>query len=238
MKLIPQGQMNKMGEESFTAIKKESKLDNNKRNQAFVQCITDALLPSLPSQYASESWEVVVFVDKSPNAFALPGGKIGVNTGMITLVNGQDELAVVLGHELAHVVAGHSNERVSTQMATQLGVSLIASSASNGTVGADRMASLLGAGAQIGILLPFSRTQESEADKMGLTYMANAGFNPEASVTLWKKMASAGGGKGPEFLQTHPSSQNRVQQFETWMPEAESDYEAAKRIGKSPKCTK
>ncbi|MFI4956587.1 MAG: M48 family metallopeptidase [Gammaproteobacteria bacterium] len=234
---MPESQMDKMGEQSFAALKKESKIDTNKSHQAFVQCVTNALLPSLPAHFADEKWEVVVFVDKSPNAFALPGGKIGVNTGMITLVSGQDELAVVLGHELAHVIAGHSNERVSTQMATELGINLIAASAGSSGVNANRTAALLGAGAQLGILLPFSRTQESEADKMGLTYMANAGFNPQASVTLWKKMAAEGKEK-PEFLQTHPSSQNRVQQFETWMFDAESDYNAAKRMGKAPKCSK
>src|SRR5206468_3009849 len=103
MKIIPEGQMDRMGEQSFTQIKKQTKIDSNKSHQAFVRCVSNALLPSLPSSYAKEKWEVVVFVDKSPNAFALPGGKIGVNTGMISLVSGQDELAVVLGHELAHV---------------------------------------------------------------------------------------------------------------------------------------
>lgn len=237
MKIIPEAQMDKMGEQSFAQLKKESKVDKNKSNQAFVQCVTNALIPSLPANYANEKWEVVVFVDKSPNAFALPGGKIGVNTGMITLVSGQDELAVVLGHELAHVVAGHGNERVSTQMATDLGINLLAASAGSSGMNADRAASLLGAGAQLGLLLPFSRTQESEADKMGLIYMANAGFNPQASITLWNKMA-AQGKEQPEFLQTHPASKNRVKQFETWMFDAESDYNFAKRSGKVPKCVK
>jgi predicted Zn-dependent protease len=237
MKIIPEAQMDKMGEQSFAELKKESKIDKNKSNQAFVQCVTDALIPALPSNFADEHWEVVVFVDKSPNAFALPGGKIGVNTGMITLVTGQDELAVVLGHELAHVVAGHGNERVSTQMATDLGINLLAASAGSSGVNPDRAAALLGAGAQLGLLLPFSRTQESEADKMGLMYMANAGFNPQASITLWNKMAALGKEK-PEFLQTHPASKNRVQQFETWMFEAESDYNFAKRSGKKPQCVK
>lgn len=238
MKIIPESQMDKMGEASFKTLKKESKLDTNKANAQFVQCVTDALLPVLPEKYAGKTWEVIVFVDKSPNAFALPGGKIGVNTGMIQLVSSQDELAVVLGHELAHVVAAHGNERVSTQMATQLGIHLIASSASQGALTPNQMASLLGAGAQLGVLLPFSRTQESEADKMGLMYMAEAGFNPTASVTLWTKMAQQGGKSGPEFLQTHPSSSSRVHQFEQWMPDAEATYQASLKAGKRPQCKK
>ncbi len=228
MKIIPEKQMDNMGAESFKALKKESKIDTNPKNQAFVQCVTDALLPELPPAYQTKKWEVAVFVDKSPNAFALPGGKIGVNTGMIALVSSQDELAVVLAHELAHVVAGHGNERVSTQMATELGINLIAASA-GANVNPSRMAALLGAGAQLGILLPFSRTQESEADHIGLIYMAKAGFDPHASITLWRKMdAQDKGEKKPEFLQTHPSSKNRIQQFETWMPAAEADYKTAK----------
>ncbi len=233
IKIISAQQMDSMGAQSFAALKKESKIDPDKRHQAFARCVADALIPVLPPPYPSKDWEVVVFIDESPNAFALPGGKIGVNTGMIELVSGQDELAVVMAHELAHVVAEHGNERVSTQMATELGINLIASSA--GTSNPDRTAALLGAGAQLGILLPFSRTQESEADELGLHYMAEAGFNPKASITLWKKMAEKSG-KKVEFLQTHPNSENRIRQFEAWMPKAEVEYEAARNAGKKPDC--
>ncbi|HLF66383.1 MAG TPA: M48 family metallopeptidase, partial [Gammaproteobacteria bacterium] len=164
-------------------------------------------------------------------AFALPGGKIGVYTGMLQVATTQDQLAAVIGHEIAHVVAAHSNERISTQAATQMGLTVANSSGVNRNVQA-----LLGVGAQYGILLPYSRTQESEADVLGLELMARAGFNPEASVQVWKNMAEKYGNQPPEFLLTHPSYNTRMMDLHHDMPQAKVLYEAAKAQGLHPAC--
>src|SRR3990170_76298 len=161
--------------------------------------------------------------DKQVNAFALPGGKVAVYTGILPITRDEDGLAAVLGHEIGHVIARHGGERVSQQMLVNVGLetTMVALSRCNpATVQA--VASLLGAGATVGVLLPWSRAQESEADRLGLILMAKAGYDPHAARDLWVRMAAAskGSGKPPEFLSTHPSEPTRIQQIEVWMPEA------------------
>jgi predicted Zn-dependent protease len=182
------------------------------------------------------SWEIVVFRDDTPNAFALPGGKIGVNTGLFSVARNQDQLATVLGHEVAHVVAQHSNERVSTAYAAESGLQLAQAIA--GAPGAEQsqLLALLGLGAQVGILLPYGREQEREADLIGLDLMADAGFDPRESIALWQNMAQAGGGQPPEFLSTHPSHGTRIQALAQRMPEALARADAARRRGALPAC--
>ena len=155
----------------------------------------------------NRSWDYAVFVDKSPNAFVLPTGQIGVTTGLLGLVQNDDQLAAVIGHEVGHVVARHAAERYSTQAAAQFGLGAAQQVAGNH---AQTVTALGGLGAQYGLLLPFSRSHELEADRLGIDYMAGAGYRPAESVRLWNLMAAQRQGSTPEFASTHPSDQSRI----------------------------
>jgi predicted Zn-dependent protease len=173
-------------------------------------------------------WEYrLIQDDKQVNAFALPGGKVAVYTGILPITRDEDGLAAVLGHEIGHVIARHGGERVSQQMLVNVGLETTMAALSRGNPATvQAVASLLGAGATVGLLLPWSRAQESEADHVGLILMAKAGYDPHAARDLWVRMAAAskGSGKPPEFLSTHPSEPTRIQQIEAWMPEAMKYY--------------
>ncbi len=167
-------------------------------------------------------WEFAVIDDKSPNAFAMPGGKIGFHTGMFAFAPTDDDLAVIMGHEVAHVICRHGSERISQTM----GVAIAAAIADEATRDSSAKTrgtwmAAVGIGAQYGILLPFSRSHESESDRLGLIFMARAGYNPEAAPAFWTRFGKAGG-KTPEFLSTHPSDSTRVAQLRQWMPEAKA----------------
>lgn len=227
-------EMNQMGLQAFDNLKKEKPRSNSPRHTQFVNCIAEAI-----TYETGGSWEVVVFEDASLNAFALPGNKIGVHTGLINLVDNQDQLASVIGHEVGHVLARHSNERMSQKTAVSTGVTLVSAVSSPTTTMGQLAVSALGIGMQYGVILPFSRTHESEADIIGLDLMAKAGFDPRQSVNLWQKMAAAS--KGPqssEFMSTHPSHDTRIKELSDHIPEAMKYYEQAQSIGKRPRCTK
>jgi len=173
-------------------------------------------------------WEYrLIQDDKQVNAFALPGGKVAVYTGILPITRDEDGLAAVLGHEIGHVIARLGGERVSQQMLVNVGLETTMAALSRGNPATvQAVASLLGAGATVGVLLPWSRAQESEADHLGLILMAKAGYDPHAARDLWVRMAAAskGSGKPPEFLSTHPSEPTRIQQIDVWMPEAMRYY--------------
>ena len=178
-----------------------------------------------------------MFEDEAVNAFALPGGKIGVYTGLLKVAENQHQLAAVIGHEVGHVIADHANARVSTAYATEAGLTLGQILAGGATTPQKRqLFGLLGVGAQVGILLPYGRSQESEADVIGLELMAKAGFNPRESVNLWRNMSKAGGGQPPEFLSTHPAPTTRIRDLEAGMPEAIDLVVEARKQGKNPDC--
>ena len=231
---MPDTQVNQMGLQAFNDLKTKKPLSKSNRYNRFVTCISEAI-----THETGGSWEVVVFEDKTLNAFALPGNKIGVHTGLIDLVDNQHQLAAVIGHEVGHVLARHSNERLSQKTALSQGIAVISAvSAPTSTLGQLGL-SALGIGAQYGIILPFSRTHESEADIIGLDLMAKAGFDPRQSVPLWQKMAQASKGQQPaEFLSTHPSHDTRIDELSKHMPQAMSFYQQTQAIGKSPRCTK
>lgn len=154
------------------------------------------------------NWEYAVFEDATPNAFALPGGRIGVNTGLLTLVANDDQLAAIIGHEVGHTQAHHAAERLSQNTAAQLALGV-----AQGAVGgasAERIAAFGGAGAQLGVLLPFSRKHELEADRLGVDYMHAAGYRPAEAVKLWEAMAAQSGARSAEFMSTHPSDATRI----------------------------
>jgi predicted Zn-dependent protease len=168
-------------------------------------------------------WQFAVIDDKTPNAFAMPGGKIGFNVGMFPYASTDDDIAVILGHEVSHVLCQHSSERISQGLLVQLGAVAVDEATKNKSA-QTRQAWMagFGLGSQVGVLLPFSRSHESEADHLGLIFMARAGYNPEAAPAFWQRFAKAGGNKPAEFLSTHPADATRVRQLQEWMPEAKA----------------
>jgi predicted Zn-dependent protease len=231
--LMPESEINQMGLQAFTTIKKETKVDRSTVTNRYVQCVAQAI-----TREVGGNWEVVVFNDSDANAFALPGGKIGVYTGMLKVAENQDQLATVIGHEVAHVLARHSNERISQKFAVEQGLSLINAIASPQSGTGQTLMGLLGVGAQYGVLMPYSRIQESEADILGLDLMAKAGFDPRESTRLWVNMSRAGGGQPPEFLSTHPSHSTRISELNAHMPVALQLQSRARQQGKRPDCRK
>jgi len=229
--LMPDSQMDQMGLKAFTNIKEKTPLDSNRTTNQYVQCVGNAI-----TREVGGNWEIVVFQDDAANAFALPGGKIGVNSGLLKVAENQHQLATVIGHEVAHVQAHHSNERVSQKFAVEQGLGLVTAIASPQSATGQTLMGLLGVGAEYGILLPYSRVQESEADILGLDLMAKAGFDPRESVNLWVNMGRAGGGQPPEFLSTHPSDSTRISGLKARMPEALNLQSKAVNAGKRPAC--
>lgn len=235
-KLIPDDQMDLMGAQSFEQIKQQTPLSKDQNINQYVLCIANKIIPQVTQNPDPKQWEVQVFDDPQANAFALPGNKIGVYSGLLKYAKNQDQLAAVMGHEIAHVIAKHGNERVSSQMATQAGLE-IASVMLGGTQDANNAMILagLGLGVQFGITLPFSRSHESEADLIGLDLMAKAGFNPEESVPLWENMSKAGASP-PEFMSTHPSGSTRIKQLKERIPKANIAYQQAVNNGQRATC--
>ena len=234
--LVSDQKMSQLGVEAFNAMGKKGKFAHAPREQAYASCVAHALIAVLPPRWRNQPWEVRIIDEDSANAFALPGGRIGVNRGMFKVATTQDQLATVLGHELAHVVSRHGAERVSDNMAVQgavLAGTLYGASRGND---AGRTMAALGLGAEVGILLPFSRTQEAEADTLGQRYMAEAGFDPGAAVTLWRKMG-AKGGKMPAFLSTHPSPGSRAQKLARQAQQLMPVYRKARASGHDPACS-
>ncbi|EDY85421.1 peptidase M48, Ste24p [gamma proteobacterium HTCC5015] len=224
--------MQQMGATSYQQIKQSRTLSNNARDQRYVRCVASAITDAM----GGGNWEVNLFADDTANAFALPGGKIGVHTGLLDVAQTPDQLAAVLGHEVGHVIAHHSNERMSIQFATQTGGQLLQALSGEPSPEKQLLFAALGIGAQVGVQLPFSRKHESESDLIGLELMAKAGFDPRASVTLWQNMAKQGGEKPPEFLSTHPSNETRIQELSQNMNKALPLYRKAKQSGETPNC--
>ena len=160
------------------------------------------------------SWEYAVFPEESPNAFTLPSGQIGVTTGLLNLVRNDDQLASVIGHEIGHIVGGHAAERASSQALTSVGLA-----AAQGVAGryGDAVGAYGGLAAQYGVLLPYSRRDELEADRLGVDYMAAAGFRPSEAVALWRLMAAQRQTATPQFASTHPSDDTRIQALEQYI---------------------
>ena len=229
--LMSDSEMDQMGVQSFSSLKKELSIERDPKINAYVRCVATAI-----TNEVSGNWEVIVFKDPSANAFALPGRKIGVHTGLLSVAKNQHQLAAVIGHEVAHVLANHSNERVSQQTAVSQGLSITQAVLSPQSELGQTGMGLLGVGAQYGILMPYSRSHESEADIYGLDLMAKAGFDPKESVTLWINMSKAGGQTPPEFMSTHPAHETRISDLQKQMPKALKLRKQAIAKGKKPQC--
>ena len=231
--LVPDSQMNAMGVSAFQEMKAQQPTISDPSLVQYVNCIVKPLTVAARGQTPVNEWEVVIFNDDTPNAFALPGGKIGVHTGILKVAKTDAQLAAVLGHELGHVIARHGAERVSTQLAAAGGLGLIDAflNRKNSSGGNQFIMAALGLGVQFGVALPHSRTQESEADIVGEDLMADAGFDPAQSMELWKNMlAVEGTGRPPEWLSTHPAGQNRIASLQGHLAEAQARYARSVKI--------
>lgn len=235
---VSQEQLDQLGAQAFAETKAKEQASRDAKQNAYVTCVVNALVRQLPPEQRKVAWETAVFVDAEPNAFALPGGKVGVNTGIFTVAKNQDQLAAVLGHEIGHVISRHHEERITRQMGTQAGLGILGAlaGAKYGQTGSDAVSQFGSLGAQGLILLPNSRTQESEADIVGQRIMAQAGFDPRQAVNLWQNMISAGGARQPQWLSTHPDPTNRIRELERDAPALMPTYEAARKAGNTPKC--
>lgn len=221
----------------FSQMKKSERLSNNASHKSMVNRIGNRIAGVAQVDIPGTEWEFVVFEKSDANAFAMPGGKVGVNSGLITLANGNDdEVAVVIGHEIAHVALRHSNKRMTQAIGIGLG-GVILETAMRKKSDTNRMLArgAYGAGTAVGLALPYSRTNEREADHRGLYYSAMAGYDPRAAITFWKKMQNSGGGRVPEFLSTHPDPGNRIEFLQSHMDHAMSLYKQAKQArGEKP----
>lgn len=221
--LVPDQQVRDAGLQAWQHIRSQTPATSDAAQQQRAERVAARVLKAAGEDPAG--WEVVVFRSPEVNAFALPGNKIGLYEGMMKLADADDQLAAVIGHEIAHDEAKHAAQRMNTEAATQVGVGLLGSAVGAAT-GADPhlVSGVLGAGAEYGVILPYSRNQELEADRLGLRYMAEAGFDPHAAIALWQKMRLATGGGSPTFLSTHPATEDRIEQLQAQMPEAEAAY--------------
>ncbi|MGB6187313.1 MAG: M48 family metallopeptidase [Aeromonas molluscorum] len=236
MLLFSPQQMNQLGADSFNQMKQQEKVSKDAKLNAYVSCVAKAVTAQVPSSYGISNWEVVVFDSKQVNAFALPGGKIGVYSGLLNVAKNQDQLATVIGHELTHVLAQHSNERLSRDQLTGLGLA-VADAALGSSQGSGAAMAALGLGVQVGVSLPYGREQESEADRLGLDLMARAGFNPAEAIPLWQNMGQAAGGKTPPaLLSTHPSNESRISELSAELATATPLYQQARAAGLTLQC--
>ncbi|RMH08347.1 MAG: M48 family peptidase [Nitrospirae bacterium] len=225
-----------MGEQAYAHVLEDPKItiSTDPREVEPVQRVAKRIIAAAKvSKYAERAkkfaWEVTVIKDdKTKNAWALPGGKIAVYTGIFPVAKNEAGLAAVLGHEVVHALARHGAERMSQGLVAQFGLQAASILLSTGGGLGPQMNRVvmqaLGLGAQVGILLPFSRSHESEADYVGLLLAAQAGYDPREAIRLWQRMAAASEGQPPEFLSTHPSHETRIQNLQRWMPEALAIY--------------
>lgn len=219
----PQEEM-KLGFTEFEKMKKETPISKDAKVTEMVTRVGKriAAVASLPDA----QWEFVVFDSPEANAFCLPGGKVGVYTGILPITKDEAGLATVIGHEVAHAVARHGGERMSRAVAMQ-GLGQAVGSATADSKYAQAIQIAYGLGSQVAVELPHSRSQESEADRIGLIYMARAGYDPEAAVAFWQRFGefnAKSGSSTPKFLRTHPTDETRVKQLKEWMPEAKAQY--------------
>jgi len=227
------------GARQFHMIRETMPLVQDRGTIDYVACVANAIVEVIEGKDADLFWELAVIDRSDINAFVLPGGKISVFSGILTVAENQHQLASVLGHEVAHVTAQHANERASRAMVTGFGVDVAAILLGGGYSQQTRAASqALGTGVALGVLNPFSRMQESEADVVGLEYMAKAGFDPRESVELWQNMNEKNKTQIPEFMSTHPSGDTRIESLVQQFPTALAFYNEARAEGKDPNCQK
>lgn len=229
LNLLPAGQEMQLGLTSFEQVKKDTPISHDATANATAERVGRRIAQVAAKDLPNAQWEFVVFDSKEANAFCLPGGKVGVYTGILPVTQTDAGLATVLGHEIGHAVAHHGASRMSQAMVTQ-GIG----NAAGAYVGSSQYAQyqnvfmgLYGLGTKVGVELPYSREQESEADHIGLVYMARAGYDPKEAVAFWQRFsqfnAQQGGGATPGFLRDHPVDSVRIKQLQQWLPEAQAE---------------
>ena len=235
---VSQQQLNQLGTQAFAERKAKTPQSTDPRQTAYVRCVVSALVRELPANWQGTGWETAVFVDKEPNAFALPGGKVGVNSGIFSVARNQDQLATVIAHEIGHVVSRHHEERITRQAGAQGALQLVSALLGSryGQGAADAAVQGGSVLAQTGFLLPGSRAQESEADVVGQQLMARAGFDPREAVNLWQNMIAAGDRRPPEWLSTHPNPQSRLGELRDRAAGLMPTYDQARAAGRKPNC--
>jgi len=195
--------------------------------------VIDAVTRQLPASANQQRWDYALFENGDANAWALPGGKVGVYTGIFKVATNQDQLAAVVAHEIGHVIARHHDERITRQLGAAGAVQLLGSLAGDYSQIATQGGSVL---AQAGFLLPNSRAQESEADVVGQELMAQAGFDPRGAVELWRNMAAAGGARAPQWASTHPDPASRLRELQSRAENLIPVMQDARRAGRVPRC--
>ena len=235
LNMIPSSEMLTMSFQQYDQFLKENKVSTNKANTDMVKRIGGNIQNAverymkqnnLSDRLNGYKWEFNLVEDDQVNAWCMPGGKVVVYTGILPVTQDETGLAVVMGHEIAHAIAEHGNERMSQQLLQQVGaVGLMVAMKEEPAETQALWLSVYGVGTTVGIMLPYSRTHESEADHLGLIFMAMAGYDPHAAPDFWKRMAAGKqGGSPPEFLSTHPSDQTRIDDITSWIPEAMKYY--------------
>jgi metalloendopeptidase OMA1, mitochondrial len=214
-----------LGVQSYQQVLAQSESINSGPDLEMVKRVASQLATATGKAGADFDWQVSLIRSSQANAFCLPGGKIVVYTGILPITQNEPALATVLGHEMAHATSRHGSQRVLEQNLAQTALTGVAMSLSDMDYDKQRaVMGALGAGTQFGVLMPFSRKHESEADEIGLLYMARAGYDPRESIRFWQRMENAGGAQPPEFLSSHPSHGTRIQQLEAEMPKALEEY--------------
>jgi predicted Zn-dependent protease len=223
-------QEDQLGLQSYHEVLSQAEVVTSGPEHDLMVKVAERLARATGDAAKSFKWEVNLVRSSQVNAFCLPGGKIVVYTGILPYTKNEAALAAVMGHEMAHAVARHGSQRLlRTSMAQTL---LTGASLSMGNMDMRRRAEVmaaLGAGAQYGVLLPFSREHETEADEMGLLYMARAGYDPHEAISFWQRMSSSGGSQPPQFASDHPSHANRIQDLEKFMPKAMAEYDKSRQ---------
>ncbi|MBC2602847.1 M48 family metallopeptidase [Puniceicoccus vermicola] len=229
--LLPESQVKSMGISSFEEIKETSPLITSGRNYEMIQRVGNRIAKAVGNDMPDAEWEFIYIDEDQVNAFALPGGKIAVYDGMFDVIDSEDELAFILGHEVAHVTARHSNQRLSQAMVIA-GIGVGVGFAIDDLDSSEKQLILAayGLGTTVGIALPYSRLHESEADYIGQLYMARAGYNPEVAPGVWVKMAEKSPNGTPGWLSTHPTHEDRTQALQESMPKAKEEYRNSRYV--------
>lgn len=235
LRLVPDSELTSMSFQEYNNVLKKSKLSTDTAKVSMVRRVgqrvaaaSEELLEETGrgSDIRNYKWEFnLIEDDMTVNAWCMPGGKVAVYTGLLPIAQDENGLAVVMGHEVAHAIAKHGNERMSQGLLAQFGaIGLSLALARSPGLTSDIFMQAYGVGAQVGFLLPYSRLHESEADRIGLVLMAKAGYDPRGAVALWQRMSAKGGSRPPEFLSSHPAPESRIRDIESLIPEAMQYY--------------
>lgn len=243
LSLIPSDSLLSMSFQQYSQFLQENKLSTNTEQTQMVKRVGTRIQYAVEQYFQQQNmtqelrdyqWEFNLVESEDVNAWCMPGGKVVVYTGILPITRDETGLAVVMGHEIAHAIAQHGNERMSQGLLVELGGLALSEALRSRPQRTQQLwMTAFGLGAQVGAILPYSRLHETEADRLGLIFMAMAGYDPRAAVDFWQRMAQAGGAGVPEFLSTHPSDATRIRNIQEFMPEALQYYQGNSNLGTS-----